>query len=558
MSFLNRYHHKAFFFVSALYWIFAMHFTLPNLGGSGLYLPSNVIGWMYFSLMVSLLLWYAIREKNLIASPLMMSIFFGVAILCVPLLYKGFTLKFYALPRILGLVAGALYLLSLYQWQSKYKNRDVLLYIILGGVAIEGVFGLVQYYYIIPNFDFINRPHGIFQQPNVMASFMATGLAIAIWLELRHQNNLILSIFRYFVIVTSTILLVVLQSRTGQVGGVLALLLVFPMLYRDGRLKIILPMVFIGVAIGFVSIFSFGGTRGLDIYQTGGIRSVYWSYIIKLIMQSPLVGWGYGGFESTFLHEYMSDRFINPTMPMIEKGLKHPHNEFLLWAMEGGAIAIIGMLVIILSVINRLYSTKLLNGMALLSLITPILIHTQTEYPFYHAVSHWWLLLSLVYIIDKEVSLLDGDALEHRSSLPTYKLNTITRLIIKVVALSTPLLVIPFMITTLHANLILVKFRDGNYQNPSILDEVVNPIGLSTQVQFDRNTVRLIEALKTNDRTGLSSYIEWGGEVLRHSPHVKLYSNMIIASIALNEVDQAMKLKREAEILFPNEPQFSK
>ena len=34
-----------------------------------------------------------------------------------------------------------------------------------------------------------NRPYGIFQQPNVMASFMATGLSLAIWLELRCDAN---------------------------------------------------------------------------------------------------------------------------------------------------------------------------------------------------------------------------------------------------------------------------------------------------------------------------------------------------------------------------------
>jgi len=70
----------------------------------------------------------------------------------------------------------------------------MLLYLLLGAVAIEALLGLVQYYLLVPGnwigYDTrTNRPYGIFQQPNVMASFMATGLALAIWLQMRGHAN---------------------------------------------------------------------------------------------------------------------------------------------------------------------------------------------------------------------------------------------------------------------------------------------------------------------------------------------------------------------------------
>ncbi|WP_250895054.1 Wzy polymerase domain-containing protein, partial [Aeromonas dhakensis] len=40
---------------------------------------------------------------------------------------------------------------------------------------------------------------------------------------------------------------------------------------------------------------------------------------------------------------------------------------------------------------------------ALLALVTPILLHTQTEYPLYHAIALWWALLMLLYVLDAEV-----------------------------------------------------------------------------------------------------------------------------------------------------------
>ncbi|WP_257978409.1 Wzy polymerase domain-containing protein, partial [Aeromonas caviae] len=43
------------------------------------------------------------------------------------------------------------------------------------------------------------------------------------------------------------------------------------------------------------------------------------------------------------------------------------------------------------------------KGAALLALVTPILLHTQTEYPFYHAIALWWALLLLLYAMDAEV-----------------------------------------------------------------------------------------------------------------------------------------------------------
>ena len=109
---------------------------------------------------------------------------------------------------------------------------------LLGAVAIEALLGLVQYYLLVPGnwigYDTqANRPYGIFQQPNVMASFMATGLSLAIWLELRGDANPWLKGLRYGVILITSLLLVILQSRVGQLGGMMALLLLSAQLGRE-------------------------------------------------------------------------------------------------------------------------------------------------------------------------------------------------------------------------------------------------------------------------------------------------------------------------------------
>lgn len=319
-----------------------MHFFMHNPGGAGLYLPFNAWGWIFASLIMALGLWQVTLNQRLIASPLLMTLWLAGLLLLLPMAYPGFELKDYAIPRLLGLFAGLLFLVSLYQWRFDREARDRLLYLLLGAVAIEALLGLVQYYLLVPGnwigYDTrVNRPYGIFQQPNVMASFMATGLSLAIWLEMRGHAHPWLRVLRYGVILATSLLLVVVQSRVGQLGGVLALLLLVPRLHRERLLGRVLGLVALGVALGLASQYGMAGAkRGLEIYQSGGMRSIYWPYAAKLIAETPWTGWGYGSFESVFLHHYMADKALNPAMVQIEYNLDHPHNEFLYWAVEGG------------------------------------------------------------------------------------------------------------------------------------------------------------------------------------------------------------------------------
>ncbi len=395
--------------LSMLYWLLGMHFFMHNPGGAGLYLPFNAWGWIFASLAMGLGLWQVTLRQRLVFSPLQAGLWIGALLLLLPMLYPGFALKDYAIPRLLGLFAGLLFLFGLYQWQLNRLLRDRLLYLILIAIAMEAVLGLVQFY-LLTQGNWIgydtkaNRPYGIFQQPNVMATFMATGIALAIWLELRRDAGRLLMALRYGVILSAALLLVVLQSRVGQLGGLLALLLLMPQLYRQRLLWRILGLVILAVAIGLLSQYWMAGAkRGLEIYRSGGMRSIYWPYAAKLIAQAPWSGWGYGSFESVFLHHYMADKALNPSMVQIEYNLDHPHNEFLYWAVEGGIAPMVGMVIMGGALLWRPAGVRWVNAMGLLALVTPILLHTQTEYPLYHAIVLWWLLLTLIYIIDTEI-----------------------------------------------------------------------------------------------------------------------------------------------------------
>ena len=538
--------------VSVLYWLLGMHFFMHNPGGAGLYLPFNAWGWIFASLVIALGLWQVTLRQRLVISSLQLGLWLGALLLLLPMTYPGFELQDYAIPRLLGLFAGLLFLFGLYQWRLERPTRDRLLYLLLGAVAIEALLGLVQYYLLTPGnwigYDTrANRPYGIFQQPNVMASFMATGLALAIWLELRKEGNPWLQGLCYGVIVSTSLLLVVLQSRVGQLGGLLALILLVPQLYRQRQLGRMLGLAGLGIALGLLSLYGLAGAkRGLEIYQSGGMRSIYWPYAAKLIAEAPWTGWGYGSFESVFLQHYMADKAQHPAMVQIEYNLDHPHNEFLYWAVEGGIAPMLGMVLMGGALLWRVSRTGWVRGPALLALVTPILLHTQTEYPFYHSIAHWWALLLLVHVLDAEVE--EGAEASWREY--TYR----PWLLLRFAAIAIPLIVVPFMLTAIHTAWVVTQYERGGYKQPALLLDIVNPMAWLTRVEFDVNAVRLAVGLQANNPTELEAYLDWGEAFVRHTPRANIYANMVLALKALGRTAEAESLRSRALQLYPGEP----
>lgn len=542
--------------VSGLYWLLGMHFFMHNPGGAGLYLPFNAWGWIFASLVTGLGLWQVTLQQRLVFSSLQCCLWLGALLLLLPMAYPGFELKDYAIPRLLGLFAGLLFLFCLYQWQLVRASRERLLYLLLGAVAIEALLGLVQYYLLIPGnwlgYDTrANRPYGIFQQPNVMATFMATGLALAAWLELRGNANPWLKGLRYGVILGVSLLLVVLQSRVGQLGGLLGLLLLVPQLHRQGLLVRVFGLVLLSIAAGLASLYWVSGVeRGMNEYLSGGARSDIWPFTLHLLLQNWLLGVGYGGFESTFFHAYTEARQVDPNIGMIIYNLDHPHNEFLYWAVEGGLAPMIGMVLMGGALLWRVLKAGWVKGAALLALVTPILLHTQTEYPLYHAIALWWALLLLVYVLDAEVE--EGLQASGRASWPEYVYRP--WLLLRFVAIIIPLLVVPFMLTAIHTAWVVTKYERGGYKEPTLLLDVVNPMAWLTRVEFDVNSVRLMVGLQANNHAELEAYLEWGQAFVRHTPRANIYANMVIALDALGRKEEAWALRREALALYPGDP----
>ena len=190
------------------------------------------------------------------------------------------------------------------------------------------------------------------------------------------------------------------------------------------------------------------------------------------------------------------------------------------------------------------------KGAALLALVTPILLHTQTEYPLYHAIALWWALLLLVYVLDAEVE--EGLQTSGRASWREYVYRP--WLLLRFVAIIIPLLVVPFMLTAIHTAWVVTKYERGGYKEPTLLLDVINPMAWLTRVEFDVNSVRLMVGLQASNHAELEAYLEWGQAFVRHTPRANVYANMVIALDALGRKEEARALRREALALYPGDP----
>ena len=123
--------------IFTLYMLAGMHFNMEHVGGYGLYLPFNIIGWMFVSLLIGHGFWQIGKTGKIIFSQFHCLCWIGFGLMCLPLLYPNNEYADFAVMRLLGLSGGLLLFLSFQQYQFSREERYWFLYVILGSVLIQ-------------------------------------------------------------------------------------------------------------------------------------------------------------------------------------------------------------------------------------------------------------------------------------------------------------------------------------------------------------------------------------------------------------------------------------
>ncbi|HID9556585.1 PglL family O-oligosaccharyltransferase [Serratia ureilytica] len=528
----------------------------PNMGGDGLALPQNILAWGVMALTTLIVTFtVCLGRIRLSLTPTARLLLLGIAVLALPLLYTRPEWREDALWRCAGLLGGWLFYVACLQLRVTARQRELLLFGLLFAVGIQALLAALQLFapalaWVSPNGG---RVYGVFQQPNVLGSFIATGLALALWLLLapfsaptRRQIPLLALLAAF------SALLVLIQSRAAWLGAALAAAL---LLWRFARQRPAASRwaggaLLLGAAIGLTVLFTGFGLETssvlLDREFSNSARLTMLHDVGAMILAKPVLGWGYGGFEYSFAH------FRLQTMPWREvlEVAGHPHNEILLWWVEGGLTALAGIAIVLAAGVRLLKSAwqrdrEQPNGarVGLFLVLLPMLIHTQLEYPFYLSAPHWLAFLLLL-------ALLDGQTGEPRP-LPFAK------------ALSLPVALAALGVLVMAAfawqgRMALTQSERTMLANIDSIEQMPSPAAwiYRERKTFDEQSHALLVYNQTRDDALLTGYRQWANAYLQHRIDANVYATLIMILRYQGDQAQADARQREAAFLFARDARF--
>lgn len=553
---LNRY-----FFIFSL---FILQVHIGNAGGTGRNLPQTAIAWGIISIFSLMALWRA-RHVRIVITPVSIWIFLSIILLWIPLFFTSSAWQAEALWPLLGLVAGMVFYVCILQitW-SPERTQCVLLWVV--SVALLQTI-LVLWQQAWPNTlcelliypqDKMMRSGGVFQQVNLLASFTATGLAIAVLLYLtaafKPATICIRSVYRYGLMasmVLCPVLLVIQQSRIGWLGGGTVVLLLLLGVRRAPRHTLVAVALLVsGIIIGVLCLRNSFSTplthEGSNLARIAMLRET-----LNMILSRPWLGWGYGGFEYNFQHFRLAHGDSTLGLGVVT----HPHNEYLYRWAEGGLIALTGMIIftlcglwLFLRAVRRDMHADYVgytNGIGLGLCLLPLLMHTQTEYPFYLSALHWGVFILLLALWDKKLTQ------QQQLISLSFTQSLICRRGLTIVMCAT----LFFTTTGGYSGWLLWRFENQQFEE-EMPGWSINPWLLSERAMFDAQVASLLAFNHDRDPSRLDSYSVWAQNYSAVHIDREVYARQMQILRARGVTPLAEQWQTQAYGFFPDDPRF--
>jgi len=543
----------------SLLFLVAPFYYQDNLGGEGLNLPFNAVVWLPVLFIIAGAI-FKIIESGAWVRPNYLWLILAMPIgLYLTGFISGMDRPGEWLIR-LGVVFGGIALwFSVLQYRLSEQQMNQLLYLLLASMLIHALVGLVQ---MISHPLFSgwvpissgNRLLGMFQQPNLQASLMATAIALALWLattktfsEQRwpQKSALFLTLFLAALEVTAS------GSRVGLIGALLELLLICA-----GRIRALISQPLLTIALAFT--LGAGAAAGYQandgaiqaynkieklVEEGKDARPHIYRIAVDVFERSPLFGHGIGSFQSEFQKERVT--YYQTTDASAVDGaprFSHPHNELLFWMDEGGLVALLAISIAVLGVVLQLIRLGWGEGLALAALLMPIALHTQTELPFYISTYHWILMTLLLAVL-----------FSYRTTLKPVQLSSSATALLKV----TPILIVPVLVLFLVHSLLsqtgIMQYYKQRGTEPTHLRFALNNVYFKELGEYFVMRSSLYGAIEHHDQKGVLSFIEWGESYLEQIPDIQLYRDVAIARQNIGDERGALALIAQAKAIYPKD-----
>ncbi|WP_373226773.1 Wzy polymerase domain-containing protein [Enterobacter cloacae complex sp. ESBL7] len=555
----------------AIHMLFLMHVNLAHSPGTGMSLPQNILLWGLVGLMVLLASCRPLRVFGWRNESFMLTLLTGLVLLSLPWLYSPVTWRYLADMRMAGLAGGVLLMFACRSLFLTQAARNHALILLMLGCVVEAVLCLVQL--IFPDVSLAgvagvtkeNRVGGIFFQPNVMASFLVTGLALACHLTVTGRSRLALA-----GLLPATLLMAaclpLTQSITGWVClAVLVVAMVLSALKFSRRYALMwLLTAVIGVGLGMGLYHHLHGAM-VDHSGSRFSRKAILMNTLWLIGQRPLAGWGYGHFEMAYITASQStgNRGLESTV------LVHPHNELLYWISEGGVVAGLGVLLILVAgglLLWRAwrqaadaggYGAPGSEAYGLMCCAFPVLIHTQLEYPIYLSSLHYAIVLMLLAFADI--------ALKHQAQAAagttTSGRTRVTLFSLRLLMFCSALCIVAWMVTAMGVGMQLT-LAETQGVSPARMQALHNARAWNPWVMSERAwrveaVAQAVRAQQTGDMSLLLPVIGWEEQYLRRHADPDFTAMLISHLRATGQSRKAEEVLSGAAKTFPRDARFS-
>lgn len=529
------------------FFMIGMHLYVRNIGGSGLMLPFNASGAIFISLALGIGLLEIARQHSFAYNNLTLGLLIGGVLLSIPAFYPHSEMLA-SISRLVWLWGGILFFITLQQFTLSPQQRQMLLWFILFSVLMESLFAWQQFLFLGADnhigYDAqSNRPYGIFQQPNIMASFLATGLIISGYLLTRFPARYETMRLNHWLAVSTPILvvplLVFLQSRVGWLTAVIGVLYLLPYLYNYAAKKLLGLWIVMLVFAGFVTL-SVADYMHWSLPQQGSTFVSYrwfiWPQALKMCWEHIYSGIGYGNFAAQYIADSAQWQHANAQTYFGIVGLQHPYNMFLYWIVEGGLLALFGVISICVSALLSIRRAVPGTRRALFAMLLPILIHTQLDEPFSSSLAHMVIFFVLLYWID---------AFGGKKRIRLKRTRLIAVLSYVQVTLATL-----FLVSSLVTGHYVAGYMKNADSRAYLDNHLYNSLLWQQELdnfEYNRGFAALLVA---KDIQGLRDYIAWGIERAQRYPDPVVYRNLVLAYQALGEEPKAKMIENEANYLF--------
>ena len=539
--------------------LFAPLYFQPNLGGRGLELTYNIPVWAIASFLIGGGL-YLIASTQQFIRPMHTWAFLAFPVVIVLSgIINGSSQPTPWLFRQIYVIGGLLFLFTLFQFNIKQNQIERILYVIAASALVNALIAIIQ----ILSPELIqgwlvtggNTPIGVFQQINVLSSYLATGITISFYLISRPSITSVTLAAKALLITcigSSAFIITYIGSRSGMLSAVIGILIILisrqKQLKKRAALTLIALLSLAGGAIpggiiedGFkkLSQKTMEAAKGADF----SARVNMYAVALELIIQKPGTGHGIGNFQRAWGLQTGDYHQRNPNAKL-PPYVEHPHNELAYWLIEGGIVSFAGIAIAVGAIVLVLIRCGPQRGGGYVALLTPITLHAQVEQPFYISSLHWFLWLFLIFLI-----------LRHHTTTSTVPLSLPATRLIKTVAILSCIGSSYFLLHSARAQSDIYTYLTAKENNGPYLQVALNNLYFKSYAEQLAMRSLLHASIQSEKPDKVHYFAQWGEQQININPELKLFEDLINAYTFLELEKERCRIINTGTMMYPmNQP----